>query len=87
MKKWRIEIHGWGKVIGDDDLEWDVKRDKLVGLLKASSWYKDEDDDLGMAVMDLEDSPTIEDADEAIWQIYNLADDDRVWLDPEGGFA
>ena len=87
MKKWRIEIHGWGKVIGDDDLEWDVKRDKLVGLLKASSWYKDEDDDLGMAVMDLEDSPTIEDADEAIWQIYNLADDDPVWLDPEGGFA
>lgn len=87
MRKWRIEIHGWGKVIGDDDLDWDVKRDKLVGLLKASSWYKDEDDDLGMAVMDLEDSPTIEDADEAIWQIYNLADDNRVWLDPEGGFA
>lgn len=83
--RWRIEIRGWGKVIGDDDLDWDAKRDKLVGILKASSWYKDEDDELGMAVMDLEDSPTIEDADEAIWQIYNLADDNRVWLDPTFG--
>lgn len=82
--KWRIEIRGWGKVIQDDSLEWDAKRDKLVGILKASAWYKDEDDDLGMAIMDLEDSPTIEDADEAIWSIYNLADDDRVWLDPFG---
>lgn len=82
MKKWRIEILGWGSTIEDESLDWKAKRDKLVEILKASAWYKDEDDDLGMAIMDLEDSPTIEDADEAIWEIYNLADHDRVWLSP-----
>lgn len=80
--KWRLVIQGWGKVIEDESLDWDAKRDKLVEILKASPWYKGEDDELGMAIMDLEDSPSIDDADNAIWQIYNLADSDKVWLSP-----
>ena len=89
MPKWAGTVEGWGAIIQDDSLEWEEKRDKLSSLLRESEWFKDaggEDSDLDMAIMDLEDSPTIEDADNAIWSIYNLANSEMIWLDPtEGG--
>ena len=84
--KWKETIHGWGKVIEDDSLEYAEKQSRLVALLRNSPWFKDqaegEDSGLAMAVMDLEDSPDEEAADQALWEIYNLADSDLIWLEP-----
>ena len=84
MARWLIKIEGWGPIIQNDDLTWEEKRDKLAILLRSSQWFKvtGEDSDLDMAIMDLEDSPSDDDAEQALWTIYNLADEDRVWLDP-----
>lgn len=82
--KWRLEVKGWGKLIEDESMPYEAKRDALAKLLRESAWLKskEEDSDLEMAILDLEDSPSEEDADQAIWSIYNMADDEGVWLDP-----
>lgn len=85
--RWKLEVKGWGKVIEDEALPYEAKRDALAKLLRESAWFKmiDQagvDDRLENAILDLEASPTESDADQAIWSIYNLADDDGVWLDP-----
>lgn len=89
---WKYTVKGWGAVIDTprDVLDFASKRDRLVALLLDSDWYRDQgsdddermDSELGQAIQDLRDSPTTKDADEALWSIYNLADDDRAWLDP-----
>ena len=84
MPEWKSEIKGWGSIIESDD-EFPVQRDKLVALLRDSDWFKsqDEDSDLAWAVDDLEYSQSAQEADEdALYRIYKLADDDRVWLSP-----
>ena len=85
--KWKYTVKGWGKIIQSDDEDDMAKRDQLVALLKESQWFKEqedgEDSELAYAIMDLEDSPTVEDVDMALWEIYNLADAQRAWLDPE----
>jgi hypothetical protein len=86
MAKWLYEIKGWGKVI-ESEAPFEAKRSALVALLRGSEWFKviDQagiDDELEFAILDLEESPSEEDADQAIWSIYNLADSDRVWLSP-----
>lgn len=90
---WKYTVKGWGAVIGADDdvLDFAAKRDRLVALLLESDWYRDQGDDddereyseLGQMIQDLRDSPTDSDADQVLWEIYNLADDARAWLDPD----
>ncbi len=94
---WKYTVKGWGKIIDGDEPDKDVvydfasRRDRLVALLLGSDWYRDqgsddderEHSDLGLAIQDLRDSPTITDLDQAIWSIYNLADDQSAWLEPD----
>lgn len=88
MAKWLYEIKGWGKVIDSEDLDFLAQRDQLVALLRGSEWFraeKDEDtqEELEWAVDDLECSESAEDADnDALYRIYNQADEQRVWLSP-----
>lgn len=83
MAQWRHTLHGWGTILLSDD-DFSVKRAKLVALLRESQWFKDQDDgddsELGSAIFDLENAPTAEDGEQAMFSIYNLADADRVWL-------
>ena len=87
MSVWKYTVQGWGKIIQDES-EHDilVKRDGLVKLLRGSDWYNDQDDpeksDLEYAIKDLEDAVENDDIDNALWEIYNLADNDKAWLDP-----
>jgi hypothetical protein len=87
MAKWLYEVKGWGKVIESDD-PFEVQRDKLVVLLRDSEWFKApkdeyEQDELESAIDDLEYAQSAGEADDdALYRIYNQADEQRVWLDP-----
>jgi hypothetical protein len=87
MAEWRHEIKGWGSII-ESDAPFEAKRSVLVALLRGSAWFeadKDEDaqEELEWAIDDLECSESAEDADnDALHRIYNLADEQRVWLSP-----
>lgn len=84
MTDWKYTVNGFADIIQSEELDDLTKRDKLVTLLRESAWYKEqdagEDSELYYAVMDLEDSPTVEDIDQALEEIYNLADEERAWL-------
>jgi len=87
MAKWLYEIKGWGKVIESED-KFAVRRDKLVALLRGSEWFKAEKDEdaqeeLEWAIDDLECASSAREADDdALYRIYNQADEQRVWLSP-----
>ena len=87
MAKWLYEIKGWGKVIESEE-KFAVRRDKLVALLRESKWFgadkgEYEQDELESAVDDLEYCESAEEADDdALYRIYNQADEQRVWLSP-----
>ena len=93
IKGWGAIIDGDEPESADPDVVYDYagRRDRLVALLLDSDWYHDQgsddderlDSELGQAIQDLRDSPTITDTDQAIWSIYNLADDQRAWLEPD----
>lgn len=83
---WKLEVKGWGKIIGNDDLGLVEKRDKLIDLLRGSRWYElsgGEDGELEDKIQDWlfcnEDEANLE---YGLSCIYDLADDDGVWLDP-----
>jgi len=94
---WKYSIKGWGAILEDDENDPDgvvvydflARRDRLVARLLDSDWYRDQgsDDDermaskLGQAIQDLRDSPTMTDTDVALDGIYDLADEQRAWLD------
>lgn len=87
MSKWKYQVKGWGSLVQNESLTFQAKKARLVKLLRDSEWYKNqeegEDSDLADAVLDLELAGNPEDADaDALWRIYNLADDQGVWLDP-----
>lgn len=84
--RWLLEIKGWGRIIGDEGLSLVAKRDKLIDLLRASKWYElsgGEDGELEDKIQDWlfcdEDEANLE---YGLARIYDLADDDGVWLDP-----
>ena len=93
MTEWRYVIPGWGKVIEpvdehgrdiDDGLSWLQIRDRLVGLLENSSWYKHQPagSDLHEAIAEFKQADDDEDVEDLLMRIYDLADEQRCWLDP-----
>jgi hypothetical protein len=91
MVQWKYAIKGWGDTIeapGNNS----QKYHRLVDLIQQSDWYRDQgsDDaereysDLGQALQDLRDAPDRDTAQEAITEIYDLADDQLAWLYPAG---
>jgi hypothetical protein len=87
MAKWLYEIKGWGKVI-ESEAPFEARRSVLVALLRGSEWFKAEKDEdaqeeLEWAIDDLECAGSAGEADDdALYRIYNQADEQRVWLSP-----
>lgn len=86
MRTWKWEVTGWGKVICNDRLSLVAKRDKLIELLRESDWYVasgGEDGELEDRIQDwLSSEETERELEYGLERIYDLADDDGVWLDP-----
>jgi hypothetical protein len=84
--KWKLKVTGWGKVIFDDSLSLVAKRDKLIDLLRDSDWHAasgGEDGELEDRIQDwLFADETESELQYGMDRIYDLADDDGVWLDP-----
>ena len=83
LNQWRYTVKDWGKIVKDEDTDVLVKRDQLVQLLRQSKWFKDQQEmsALGKAVADLSDGQAEADCGDALDRIYDLADEQRVWLD------
>lgn len=90
--KWRRVLYGFRdawKPWEDEQTQeaFERSRDAAVEVLRNSDWVRkdhEEYDDLWCAIDDLKDSPDADVADEALWTIYNMADDERVWIALEG---
>ena len=86
MRTWKQEVTGWGKVICNDNLSPVAKRDNLIALLRDSDWYGasgGEGGELEDKIQDLLSSEETENELEyGLERIYDLADNDGVWLDP-----
>lgn len=83
---WKYVVDGFKAVIEPYGEEHDdpIKvRDGIVKVLKASQWYKDSDEygDLHDAVDELEYLESESDIDYILSRIYDIADDERAWLD------
>ena len=85
---WQYEIPEWATVVEADE-DWEIRRDNIVKLLRESDWFNDdtideyEHEQLEEAIDDLSMTPTALAADQdAMWRIYNLADEQRCWLNP-----
>lgn len=86
MAEWKYTVEGWGKIFHADEPDTRVKRDQLVELLRASQWYAAQEDgeesELAQRINDLEHCDVVTEMDKPLWEIYNLADDQRAWLNP-----
>ncbi len=90
---WRYHIKGWGAVFHEGNIAEDTRedtlarRDKLVKLLRESDWYTEqpdgEDSALAQRVRELEATDDDFEAGNLIIAIYDLADAERAWLDPD----
>ncbi len=91
MPQWKYNLQGFKdalRLAEDDERRWPEARDKAVQVLLDSKWYRDQGDeplereysDLGDLIAELKASDDIDWADEVIERIYDLADDERVWL-------
>lgn len=84
MAVWLIEVKGVGKILGDESLGYAAKVEKLAALLRGSAWYAadgGEDGELERLIEDLEMCDE-DSGDYSLGLIYDLADEQRVWLDP-----
>src|SRR6185437_5657125 len=69
-------------VFHNEEMSFERRRDEIVRILRASGWLtgRGEFDELVMLVDDLAECPTIRDFDVTWDQIYDVADDERVWI-------
>ena len=78
----------WTEIIYLGDL-WSIgeggDHQLIADRIKASRWYKERDqdgfDDLGMLVEDVATAENSEEFNFAWDEIYNLADQDGIWID------
>ena len=90
---WKYHIKGWGAVFHEGNIAEDTRedtlacRDKLVTLLRESNWYAEqpngENSALAQRVRELEATDDDFEVGNLIIAIYDLADVERAWLDPE----
>lgn len=85
MPAWHIKIHGIAPLIE----AWE-EGDELAPLTKdvshivrtAVSYVEGDDLELDEAIGNIEDASTREEFDEAMAELYDWADRERVWIDP-----
>ena len=71
-----------GHLFHDDELTFEQKRDGLIRLVKASSWFKSQGaaSELHEAIEELADTENGDDFDVVMSAVYDMADYDRVWI-------
>lgn len=80
MAKWFHTLDLYD-IFHDDEKTFIERRDEIVRRIKAQSWYTTSDDmDLLDPVAGLEDSEDEEEFNDYWDELYNWADDARVWL-------
>jgi hypothetical protein len=67
----------------NDSLTFEQSRDAIVARLRSSAWLtgRDEFDELVCAVEELSEAPSVSDFDQVWDLIYDIADDERVWIE------
>jgi uncharacterized protein YdaT len=83
MAKWRERIDiadAWHA----HDAPFEQRRDAIVSAIKASAWYARSltDGTLELLVEELEAAKDGDEFDGPMSSIYDLADDERVWVGP-----
>jgi hypothetical protein len=82
MRGWNEKIE-LADVFHNDDLSFTERRDIIVARIKRSRWYHQADIDNGdlLDIVDaLADSDTEDEFDGSWDELYDLADEDRVWV-------
>ena len=83
---WDITIRGFKTVLHDDTLSMEQKGVSIASMIRRSSWHvadmnsDDYSEDLDMALEMIEHPDDVDDFDEGLDWIYDMADTDRVWL-------
>lgn len=82
MPHWEYKIR-LGDVWKNDELTFEQQRDAIVVRFRRSRWYlmSGAHSDLHELIDELAEAEDAEDFDEAWVQIYNLADEDRAWIE------
>ncbi|WP_059015788.1 hypothetical protein [Mycobacterium sp. M26] len=86
MANWKFVVNGWGSILkGDGDgLE---RRDQIAALLRASEWYasqeQGDESELARKISEFEACDDEIEAEAVLWSIYDLADEERAFLDPD----
>lgn len=82
MPHWEYRIR-LGDVWKNDELTFEQQRNAIVKRFKGSRWYRTTGDgsDLHDLVEELADAEDVDDYDEAWKYIYDLADQDRAWIE------
>lgn len=80
MTAWKMTVDVSDLWIRDLDTEdFEPFRDSIVERFKASKWYA-KSDYLRYIIMDLAESAGVDEFDDWWDEMYNLADDERVWV-------
>ena len=87
MANWLLTIDGWADAIhlyDEDEDNFEESRDAIVKVLETSRWHKEsgEDSELWQAIDELRDTQNADESEPVLDSIYDLADADRVWLNP-----
>lgn len=91
MPGWKYNLQGFADAVKqahDDEVRWESARDAAVKVLLESKWYADQGEeelereysDLGELIGELKAADELYWAEGVIERIYDLADDERVWL-------
>jgi hypothetical protein len=83
MTTWNHTIRVSG-VFHNDDLPFEVKRDRIVSRLNPLKDKFPEDWDLEDVILSLSEAEDANDFDLAWDDFYNWADDNRVWVETVG---
>lgn len=71
------------EVFRNEDMGFEQRRDAIVARLLASSWLRERGDydDLSDLIVDLGEAADVGEFDRVWDAIYDLADEDRVWIE------
>lgn len=79
MMPWRYTLRV-SDVWKSETLSFEQQRDKIVGRLKRHVWYQ-ENEELREVVSGITTATTAKEFDEWWRIVYDLADEDRVWVE------
>ncbi|WP_280350442.1 hypothetical protein [Nocardia abscessus] len=62
------------------DMPYKEKRSRIVEILRESKWYSDDYAELVEVIDALSEAPTVYEFDFYWNHLYDLADEDRIWI-------